>query len=136
MLSDSYFIKDGKYLTTIKSYDFRVTLDAVTFIEIMLNVHVGEYELNTNPKNKYTSMDGIVKLHYRLPLTLGAFKKTYDQLVIMGATMKVNPEINEIDDIFDGVGSKEFYANVVTLECDENEAPGKYRTYVKSVESL
>ena len=116
-MSNKPLLEDGPYLCVVDTCQFRETSDGVKFIELMIVI-------------EYT-----VKLHYRLPLTKGAFNKTFDSLVVMGATMKVNPETNEVDDIFDGIGSKEFYANCVSLECHENEAPGKYRTYISSVES-
>ena len=104
---------NGIYKARVKSSKITNTLDGVQFVEVNLDVN-GEY------------------IHWRSPLTKGGIKKTFLSLVQMGATMKLNSE-DEVDNPLEGVGSKLFDVEIVNIECDENEAPGKIRTYAKVV---
>ena len=109
------------YQARAKSAKITNTLDGVQFVEVNLEV----YPFVNNYISSYT-------LHWRSPLTKGGIKKTFLSLVQMGASMKLNSE-DGVDNPLEGVGSKVFNVEIVNIECDENEAPGKYRTYAKVV---
>jgi hypothetical protein len=89
------------------------TEDGVMFVEANIAVN-GQY------------------IHWRGPLTKGGLKKTFFSLLSMGAKMEQN-ENGEVTDYLKGVGSKLFDVDLVTVECEENEAPGSFRYYVKVV---
>ncbi len=69
-------------------------------------------------------------VHWRGPLTKGSIKKTFYSLLAMGAKMEQD-ENGNVTDYLKGVGSKAFEVDLVTVECEENEAPGSFRYYVK-----
>jgi len=118
-------IEPGKYFAKAKHAKITQTSDGVKFIEVELLIF----------KNKDAETRGVTSYDYthcRLPLTLGALKKTFLSLVAMGAEMELN-EINEVEDPLKGVGSKAFEVEIVRIECDENEAPGKFKSFAKVI---
>lgn len=109
-------IPNGLYLAKAKSAKITNTTDNVKFVEVDLELIISEFAHK-------------VYLRWRGPLTKGAQKKTLFSLLAMGAKMNTN-EKNEVIDILEGVGSKKFMIECVNIECDENEAPGAYKTFV------
>lgn len=122
-MSDKPLLPNGIYLANVESIEIRQTADGINFIESNLVVY---------PREKKP-----IKLHYRLPLTKGAAEKTFTALKVMGTKVTVKDLSKDDIDLLDGIdGTTDFYANCVTLECHDNEAYGKYRTYVDSIERL
>jgi len=106
-------LPDGIYPAKAKNAKMTKTSDGVNFVEVELDV------------NGYS-------IHWRSPLTKGGTKKTFFSLLKMGASMDVN-NLDEVEDPLKGVGSKQFMVEIVNIECEENEAPGSFKTFAKVV---
>jgi hypothetical protein len=116
-----FTIPNGVYKARSTSCKITETSDGVKFVEANLEIDLDLY----NPERKEY-------IHWRSPLTKGGIKKTFLSLVKMGASMDTNDEI-EVTDPLKGVGSKPFMVEIVNIECDDNEAPGKYKSFAKVV---
>ncbi len=108
-----------------KNIKITETSDGVKFVEAELLI----FKNNDAELYGVTSYDYI---HWRSPLTLGGIKKTFLSLLKMGAKMELN-EKDEVDNPLDGVGSKIFDVEIIQIECDENEAPGKFKTFARVI---
>jgi hypothetical protein len=94
-----------------------------------------------DPNEKYDIDDltsgvsdrGPSRLRWRGWFTMGALRRTFDALTAMGAEMHV--EAGEVADPIAGVGSRECMVDVYWVDCDDLEAAGRGRSFVKIVSS-
>ncbi len=124
-MSDKPLIDNGIYPAKARDAKITKTQDGVPFVEVSIEV--------TELYQSSPFVNQRVRLHWRAPLTRGGIKKAFHALMKMGAKMKLNEATNEVEDPLEGVGSKIFNVECVTLECEDNEAPGKFRTYAKVI---
>lgn len=109
-------IPAGIYTAKAKNAKMTKTSDGVNFVEVELQI-----------------LPYIETVHWRSPLTKGGIVKTFNSLLKMGAKMNLNETTNEVDDPLEGVGSKTFSVEIINIECDENEAPGSFKSFAKVI---
>jgi hypothetical protein len=120
-------VADGRYLARARSARMGQTSDGMAYAEVDLAIVEREEASGYVPR-----------LRWRGWLTRGAIKRTFAALTAMGARMALSTHNNDEDDVrvddpLDGVGSKYCRIDVVSIQCDEEEAEGRWRTFVARV---
>jgi len=112
-MSDAPTLPDGRYIARASSPVVSSTHDGLRFIDITIHCE--------------TSKGVGCSVHWKGWLTRGARRRTFQALIAMGCTTAgFQDEIGP----FIRLGSEPFFVNIVSIQCDDREASGKWRTFV------
>lgn len=155
-MNDRPRVPDGHYVAVASNPRMMQTSDGMPFVQVTCTLETGisvDGDCVSVPSGKHSM------LLWRGSLTRGATARTYDALCAMGST--INKTMGEkaydaliarayraegqdydrsVDctpaEVLNGVGSRRFRVEVRSLLCDDNEAPGKWRTFIIGVHEI